>query len=77
MFSCKQNQLNRFALVQLEFDTIVKFLVKISGVAYSPPPLGYFQNIYTKLTKLERIETELKRISYDFLKLLSAWYGIN
>ena len=28
MFSCKQNQLNRFAPVQLEFDTISKFLVE-------------------------------------------------
>jgi hypothetical protein len=28
LFSCKQNQLNRFAPVQLEFDTISKFLVE-------------------------------------------------
>jgi hypothetical protein len=28
LFSCKQNQLNRFAPVQLEFDIISKFLVE-------------------------------------------------
>jgi hypothetical protein len=51
LFSCKQNQLNQFAPVQLEFNTISKFLVKISDVAYSPP-LGYFQ--YEILLSLER-----------------------
>jgi hypothetical protein len=28
LFSCKQNQLNQFAPVQLEFNIISKFLVK-------------------------------------------------
>jgi hypothetical protein len=39
LFSCKQNQLNRFAPVQLEFDTISKFLVENFRCSlFTPPP---------------------------------------
>jgi hypothetical protein len=33
--------------------------------------------IYTRLTQLERIKTELKRGSYEFPKVLCTWYRIN
>jgi hypothetical protein len=34
-------------------------------------------NIYTRLTQFERVNSELKRISYDFPKTVCVWYGNN
>jgi hypothetical protein len=34
-------------------------------------------NIYTRLTQFERVNSELKRISYDFPKTVGVWYGNN
>jgi hypothetical protein len=43
LFSGKQNQLNQFAPMQLEFNTISKFLVRNFRCSLFTPPLGYFQ----------------------------------
>jgi hypothetical protein len=43
LFSCKQNQLNQFAPVQLEFNIILKFLVKNFRCSLFTTSLGYFQ----------------------------------
>jgi hypothetical protein len=34
-------------------------------------------NIYTRLTQFERVNSELKRISYDFPKTVGVWYENN
>jgi hypothetical protein len=34
-------------------------------------------NVYTRLTQLERIKSELRIVSYEFPKVLCAWHKIN
>jgi hypothetical protein len=37
----------------------------------------YIVNVYTRLTQLERIQSELWIVSYEFSKVLCAWHKIN